>query len=234
MRMAKANGTAVVDVTAKNLKVPVNDDVLRRVYALMLKCRLMEERHGKDAAHSEAALAGAVVELTTNDAILATTPGTFVESMAAAAMIPTSGSGSSQLAIAAGVALAAKLRKKEDVVVAFTDATTLAFGTSYEAIAFAAAHKLPLVVFVRREDAAASGGTLRRAEAHGIAGLMVDVNDAVAIYRVGKEAIHYARAGRGPSLIECCASDIDPVAHMERYLKKQGSWSEGLRRELGV
>lgn len=232
--MSKANETSAVETPAKILKVPVNDDLLRRVYALMLKCRLVEERQGKDLAHSDAALAGALVELTPDDSIMLSTRGAFVENSVSPVVIPIDGSGSAQLAVAAGVALTAKLRNKQDVVVAFLDSTTLAFGASHEAMAFAVTQKLPLVVFVREETATANGDVLRKAEAHGIPGLSVDVNDAVAIFRVGKEAIHHARLGRGPSLIECRASDIDPVGHMERYLKKQGSWSEGLKRELSL
>lgn len=234
--MAKSDAATTVQAPVKTLKVPVNDDVLRRVYALMLKCHFMEVRQGKNVAQSEAALAGAMVELTVDDAVMDTTRGALVESVAGPLAIPTGGSGSSPLAIAAGVALAAKLRKKEDVVVVFTDLGTLAFGTSHEALAFAAKHKLPLVVFVRVEatNADGSGAVLKQAEVQDIPGLRVDQNDAVAIYRVGKEAIHHARVGRGPSVIECCASDLHPVAHMERYLKKQGSWSDGLKRELSL
>lgn len=234
--MAKSNGSAAVVPAPKNLKLPVNDDALRRVYALMLKCRSMETRQAKDLAHSEAALAGAVVELTAEDAVLDATRGALASTVTGPAVIPTEGSASSQLAIAAGVALSGKLRKKEDVVVTFIDGETLVLGASHEALSFAATHKLPLIVFVRGEQTSAetNGAVLRKAEGYGIPGLVVDVNDAVAIFRVGKEAIHHARVGRGPSLIECCASAVDPVAHMERYLKKQGSWSEEWKRELAL
>ncbi len=42
-----------------------------------------------------------------------------------------------------------------------------------------------------------------RALAYGIPGVTVDGNDVIAIYEAAAEAIHRARKGDGPSLIEC-------------------------------
>jgi len=221
--------------TPRTLKLPVNDDVLKRVYTMMLKCRL-NERQKKDSGQSFAALAGAVVELATGDAILAPVARDLVSILDGPSVIPTKIAGSSQLAFAAGVALANKLHKSDGVVVAFIDAAMLAYGASHEALSFAAAHKLPLITMVCAAESESSNSdtdtTLWKAEAYGIPGIVVDINDAVAIYRVAKEAIHHARAGRGPSLIQCCQSDVDAIGHMEHYLRKQGSWSEEWKREL--
>jgi TPP-dependent pyruvate/acetoin dehydrogenase alpha subunit len=73
-----------------------------------------------------------------------------------------------------------------------------------------------------------------KAEAYGIPGIAVDGNDAVAVYRVAREAINRARSGRGPSLIACRTFDsaVDPIAHMERYLEKHGWWTKARKRQL--
>lgn len=227
---SQPENTQPASVSPATLKVPVNDDVLRRVYAQMLKCR--SKNGGQDAvALSKPALAGAVVELSANDAVLLTTASGSSLDVAGPSVIPTNAAGSAYIAIAVGVALAAKLQRSAGVVLAFTDAPTLGFGATHEALTFAATHKVPLVLFAE-STAANTGDIARKADAYSIPAIMVDVNDAVAIYRVAKEAIHHARGGRGPSLIECCASDIDPLAHMEAYLRKQGSWSNEWKHSL--
>jgi acetoin:2,6-dichlorophenolindophenol oxidoreductase subunit alpha len=42
-----------------------------------------------------------------------------------------------------------------------------------------------------------------RASAYDIPGIVVDGNDVMAVYEAAKEAIARARAGKGPTLIEC-------------------------------
>jgi TPP-dependent pyruvate/acetoin dehydrogenase alpha subunit len=42
-----------------------------------------------------------------------------------------------------------------------------------------------------------------RADAYGMPGVVVDGNDVLAVYRAATEAAERARAGRGPTLIEC-------------------------------
>jgi pyruvate dehydrogenase E1 component alpha subunit len=43
----------------------------------------------------------------------------------------------------------------------------------------------------------------QRADAYGIPGVVVDGNDAIAVYEVVQEAVARARAGKGPTLVEC-------------------------------
>ena len=224
----------------KNLKVTVNDNALKRVYALMLQCRMLERRVGAD--ESEAALAGAVAELLPEDAIVSSRPSALVEVVMELGpedhkppqRIPADAAASSQLGLAVGVALASKLRREASIVLAITDDRTLAFGVSHEALTFAAVHKLPVIVLLENggENAAQTPALSTRAHAYGIPTIAVDRNDAVAVYRVAREAMNRARSGRGPSLIECLASDIDPLAHMERYLQKQRLWTPSWKRQL--
>jgi TPP-dependent pyruvate/acetoin dehydrogenase alpha subunit len=242
------------------MKVTVDGDILRRLYSRMLKCR-MAARHAPKfhggVAGQEAAIAGATIDLSPDDAVapsrdevalqlaIGTPP---ARAFAAGAdgvtsdatslhVLPTEAIASSQLGIAAGAALAYKLQKSAHVVVALTDNASLDFGSSHEALNFASAHKLPLVVVVECETPAnpeSSPDLMPKAAAYGIPGIAVDGNDAVAVYRVSREAIHRARSGRGPSLIECRAIDsqTDPVAHVERYLEKHGWWTAEWKREL--
>jgi len=65
----------------------------------------------------------------------------------------------------------------------------------------AAAQKLP-ILFVRQAGSAAEE-LVPAAEACGMPGMVVDRDDAVAVYRVVFEALSHARRGNGPTLIEC-------------------------------
>ena len=50
-------------------------------------------------------------------------------------------------------------------------------------------------------------------------GKIVDGNDVVAIWRVVQESIHRARAGAGPTMIECqigLPGSQEPLAHLEQ------------------
>ena len=49
----------------------------------------------------------------------------------------------------------------------------------------------------------ASATIAQKALAYGMAGIQVDGNDILAVYAAAKEAVDRARAGQGPTLIEC-------------------------------
>ena len=75
------------------------------------------------------------------------------------------------------------------------------------ALAFAAEQRLPVLFVVlpaaRNTKPAKAGVMSSIALRHGLPGIAVDVNDAVAIYRVAQEAIGRARIGGGAALMEC-------------------------------
>jgi 2-oxoisovalerate dehydrogenase E1 component len=52
-----------------------------------------------------------------------------------------------------------------------------------------------------------------RAAAYGIPGFRIDGNDVLEVYRVAGEAVARARAGEGPTLIEC--ETYRPLGHFE-------------------
>ncbi|MGH9020479.1 MAG: thiamine pyrophosphate-dependent dehydrogenase E1 component subunit alpha [Acidimicrobiales bacterium] len=116
------------------------------------------------------------------------------------------------LPIACGAAWSALYRGTDQVAVCFFGDGTVNIGAFHEALNFAAIWKLP-VVFVcennlwmeytrTSEVTAVAHPAADRASAYGLQSIMVDGNDADAVYDVAAAAIARARAGDGPSLIE--------------------------------
>ena len=133
-----------------------------------------------------------------------------------------------QLNIGTGVALAYKLQKKPNIVVALSGDGSTSLGFWHEALNFAGVMKLPIVYVVQNNRWAESVSVTMqtavedlsiKAQAYGFPGLTVDGNDVVAVYRVAQEAIRRARSGQGPTLIECKTyrwyghSEIDPAKY---------------------
>ena len=114
--------------------------------------------------------------------------------------------------IAAGLALAAQQQGSDRVVaVTFGDGATNT-GSFHEAANLAAVWDLPLVLICQNNqygEMTPVGETMRvaqiadRAAAYGFPGLRVDGNDPVAVHNALTAAVARARAGGGPSLIEC-------------------------------
>ena len=119
---------------------------------------------------------------------------------------------SAQLNSGTGVALAYRMQKRPNVVLAFSCDDFTALSSWREAINFAIVNKLPIVHVVHDDLWSESAGpklqTLVKdlettGQANDIPTLAVDGNDVVAVYRVAQEAIRRAREGHGPTLIEC-------------------------------
>ncbi|MDO8703815.1 MAG: thiamine pyrophosphate-dependent dehydrogenase E1 component subunit alpha [Sulfuricaulis sp.] len=113
--------------------------------------------------------------------------------------------------VAAGAALAAQLRGTGQVAVADFGDGASARGTFHETMVSAAAWKLPLIYFcennglivsMRLAEVAPTENIADYARGYGIPGVIVDGQDAVAVFRVMQEAVDRARAGKGPTLIE--------------------------------
>lgn len=116
------------------------------------------------------------------------------------------------LPIATGAALSAKLRKSGQVVACFFGDGASNQGTFHEAVNIASAFDLPVVyvcennlyaVGTRQSDVRKIEDIADRGAGYGIPGLAIDGNDVVAVYETCKEAVDRARAGMGPTLIEC-------------------------------
>src|SRR6201747_1717954 len=117
------------------------------------------------------------------------------------------------LPIACGAALRAQYRGDDDVSVCFFGDGTTNIGAFHEALNFSAVWKLP-VVFVCENNVymeytpiasvtAVEHPAADRASAYGLERIVIDGNDADVVYRTANAAYARARAGDGPSLIEC-------------------------------
>lgn len=117
------------------------------------------------------------------------------------------------LPIACGAAWRAQYKGQTDVSVCFFGDGTTNIGAFHEALNFASVWKLP-VVFVCENNlymeytpiadvTAVPHPAADRAASYGLERIIIDGNDADIVYRTAKAAYAKARAGKGPSLIEC-------------------------------
>lgn len=114
--------------------------------------------------------------------------------------------------IAVGGALAAKMKGTDQVAVSFFGDGASNEGTFHEGINLAAVWKLPVVfvcenngfgISVPVKESTSVKDISVRSAAYGIPGVTVDGNDVFAIDEAVQKAIIRAKAGEGPSLIEC-------------------------------
>ena len=117
------------------------------------------------------------------------------------------------LPIACGAAWRAQYKGQDDVSVCFFGDGTTNIGAFHEALNLAAVWKLP-VIFVCENNhymeytpigdvTAVPHPAADRASAYGLPRIIIDGNDADAVYRAAMDAYAKARKGDGPSLIEC-------------------------------
>ncbi|GAB2024580.1 thiamine pyrophosphate-dependent dehydrogenase E1 component subunit alpha [Lactovum odontotermitis] len=120
---------------------------------------------------------------------------------------------------AAGVALGLKKKKQDAVAFVYTGDGGSSQGDTYEGINFASAYKAPLVAFIQNNGFAISTPRkLQTAAQHlaakgwaaGAPSIVVDGNDAIAMYLAAKEARAWAVAGNGPVVIETITNRLEP------------------------
>ena len=172
---------------------------------------------------------------------------------------------STQIPHAVGAAFAAKIKgDRVASLVYFGDGAT-SRGDFHEAMNFAGVFKLPVVflcqnnqwaISVPRSKQTASETIAQKAIAYGFEGVVVDGNDAFAVYKATKEALEKAKNGGGPTLIECVtyrlsdhstaddakkyrsAEEVeawkkrDPIERFKRFMEKKGIWSADDDRKL--
>src|SRR5438132_464762 len=170
-----------------------------------------------------------------------------------------------QLPHAVGLAYAAQYRGDDAVVMAYFGDGAASEGDFHEALNFAGVWHVP-VVFVCQNNQWAISVPLKKqthsktiaqkALAYGLPGIQVDGNDVLAVYAVAREAVDRARAGEGPTLIECVTyrlgvhttaddptkyrSDAevamweqkDPLTRFRAYLEKRNLLEEGLEQRV--
>jgi pyruvate dehydrogenase E1 component alpha subunit len=114
--------------------------------------------------------------------------------------------------IAGGVALSVNLRHGSEVVVCFFGDGASCEGEFYETLNMAQLWKVPLILICENNGYAISvpahlsqstPDIADRAKGFGMRNDIVDGNDPLAVMQAVGAAAEFARAGRGPSLIEC-------------------------------
>jgi pyruvate dehydrogenase E1 component alpha subunit len=116
------------------------------------------------------------------------------------------------LPVAVGAGLAFRIREEPRVALAWFGEGASARGDTHEGMTFAGTRKLPVLFVCDNNQWAYSTPThleyatehvADRAQAYGFEGVVVDGTDILAVYREAKRAIDKARAGGGPTLLEC-------------------------------
>ncbi len=156
--------------------------------------------------------------------------------------------------VIAGVAHAFKLKGEPRVAMAFFGDGGASQGLAHEALNWASVFQLPMVVICENNQYAYSTPLARqmriehiadRAAGYGMPGVIVDGNDFCAVYEAASQAVERARAGGGPTLIECKTMRMrghaihdnmayvptelletwarrDPIARIEALLRERG------------
>src|SRR5438128_6911529 len=171
----------------------------------------------------------------------------------------------SQLPHAVGLAYAVQYRGDDAVVMTYFGDGATSEGDFHEAMNFAGVWHVP-IVFVCQNNQWAISVPLKKqthsrtiaekALAYGLPGIQVDGNDVLAVYAAAREAIERARAGDGPTLIECVTYRLgvhttaddptkyrseaevrewerkDPLTRFGAYLEKKTLLEPGLEEEL--
>jgi TPP-dependent pyruvate/acetoin dehydrogenase alpha subunit len=116
------------------------------------------------------------------------------------------------LPIATGSALASVVAGKDDVTACFFGDGASNEGTFHESLNLAAVWKLPVVFvcenngygeFTPMQTVTSVRDIAQRAHGYNIPGFIVDGNDVMEVFRFASEAVARARAGEGPTLLEC-------------------------------
>lgn len=124
-----------------------------------------------------------------------------------------------QTSHAAGIGLAIKLKKENKVVLTMIGEGATSQGEWYEAVNWAAIHKLPVIFLVQNNQYAISEppdkqmavkNVADKACGLGLDGHTVDGTNIFAVYEVMHTAIEKARYGGGPSLIEALLYRMTP------------------------
>src|SRR3954464_2698144 len=142
------------------------------------------------------------------------------------------------LPIACGAAWKAQYKGTGEVAVCFFGDGTTNIGAFHEALNFAVVWKLP-VIFVCENNlymeytpikdvTAVEHPAADRAAAYGLPRIVIDGNDADAVYRAARDAYQKARAGAGPSRIGCMTyRHTAPPPAARRNIAPRASWRSG-------
>lgn len=122
------------------------------------------------------------------------------------------------LPLAVGVGYAAQYLGLDRVAVCFFGDGAASQGTFHESLNMAALWKLPVLFVCENNcyavttpvaDTVCVRNVAGRAQGYGIYGKAIDGNDVEAVYAEAENAVKRARAGEGPSLLECKTYRVD-------------------------
>jgi 2-oxoisovalerate dehydrogenase E1 component alpha subunit len=145
-----------------------------------------------------------------------------------------------QLLHATGIAWAAKLRGSDAVTITYIGEGSSNQGDFHEGLNFAGVHRLPVIYVVENNGYAISVPMALQSAVKDIAvrgagynmpGIVVDGDNVLECYRVGREAIERARAGEGPTLIEAKVTRL--TAHSSDDQQTKYRTAEELEAERG-
>lgn len=261
------------------LATPLDADSLRRLYQELLRCRMVGTRIAElfgwpiVGGVREAIAVGSSIDLQADDVFLSNVgsyAAALVRGASAASVLlacraraaasttseqePPSLTDRSEILLASGAALAAKLRCPSSLVTVVASAVPRTLGPWSEALRFAATRKLPIIYVIEVPAVRSSlqaAGLRSQAASFGLPGFTVDGHDLVAILRVCQEARQKARQGYGPTLIECCTfgdpaanrskaapemvqrpANADPLEAMRHYLERRKYWDDTWYRRI--
>lgn len=129
------------------------------------------------------------------------------------------------ITVAVGAALAFKLQRSDNVVIDFFGDGAAQRGDFHEGLNFAGIFKLPVVFVLENNGFAemtpvekhfAGSDFACRAQGYGFPGIRLDGNDVLTVYDAVQEAVARARAGKGPTLLECVTYRLR--GHSESHL----------------
>lgn len=137
------------------------------------------------------------------------------------------------IGIGTGAALAAKLRGRKGVGIAFFGDGAANEGIFHEALNLASLWKLPIIFLCENNlyglstsmaESTSIDQISKRAQAYSMPGMTIDGNDVLAVHAAVGEAVERARAGLGPTLIEAMTyrwGDHSMRANLPRYRQEE-------------
>ncbi len=120
---------------------------------------------------------------------------------------------------ASGIGFGIKMRGDDSVVLTTIGEGSTSQGEWYEAVNWAAVHKLPVIfliennvyaISVRQERQMAVAHAADKAMGLGLPGLTVDGLDPLEVHRAVSDAVARARAGDGPTVVEATVHRMTP------------------------
>ena len=170
-----------------------------------------------------------------------------------------------QITQAVGFAWAAKMKKEDLATLVYFGEGATSSSEFHNGMNFAGVFKTPTVFFCRNngwaisvpvERQTASSSFAIKGVAYGIPGVRCDGNDIFAVYKVTRDAIAHAAAGKGPMIIEAMTYRLsghstsddpkayrkdgeveqwkqrDPIARLLKHLQLKKLWDDDKQKAL--